>query len=541
MYKFHPEKPEKQRSIDGFLSSTPRRPHFQEPHSKITQNETMRPRQGRIDDFSKSDGFYGQTTPRLSTSGASISDSGSEKTLIKRRSTAQAIGATKAHKKRRSGWKVFMKLSVVLIVVVLGLSGFVFGKAWWNAHKVLQGGGSALALNKKVDPYQLKGEGDGRVNVLLLGKGGEGHEGGELTDSMMIASIDPINNGATLLSIPRDLWVKPAGLWGMKINAVYSSAKNQALYKNSKDTAAAEQAGISAVQKVAQDYMGVPIHYYGMVNFTAFREAVDSVGGVDINLEEAYSDPTYNDGAIGYNKLTLPAGVTHINGAMALAYARSRHGDSRGDFGRGEHQQKVILGIKDRALSLGTFANPAKVTQLLDTLGNRVSTSFSINDIMRIYDISKQFNATNVKSVDLAMPGSAVVTTGMVGDQSVVYPKAGIDNYDAVRAFVRNNLKDGYIIKENPSIIVLNGSTKPGAAQKRADELAGYGYNVIQVADAASKTAASTQLVDMTKGQKIYTKRYLEQRLGTTAVTSIEGIDLTPYTADFVIIVGPQG
>lgn len=538
MYKFDSSKPGKQRSVDGFLASGPRKPHFQANPSKQAQNTIMRPRQGRIDEFSKSDGFHRQTTQRLDEVGAYTDID--EKAVLRRR-PGFALKSHKKHSKRHFSWKTFMKMSLVLVVLVLGVAGFVFGKAWWNAHKVLQGGGGAVSLNKNVDPYQLKGEGDGRVNVLLMGKGGGQHQGGDLTDSIMIASIDPINKSATMLSIPRDLWVKPNGLWPMKINAVYTSAKSQALYKNPKDTTAAEKTGISSLEKVVKDYMGVPIHYYAMVDFIAFRDAVDNVGGIDITLDEPYSDPTYGDSRVKYGALKLAAGVNHVNGGMALAYARSRHGDARGDFGRGEHQQKVLMGIKDKVLTLGTFANPAKVTQLLDTFGNRVSTNFSINDIMRIYELGKQFNNSNVNNVDLAMPGSAVVTTGMIGEQSVVYPKAGVDNYDEIRSFVRNKLKDGYIIKENPSIIVLNGSTKAGAAQKRANELKGYGYNVIQVADAASKTAGSTQLVDMTNGQKKYTKRYLEQRLGTKSVTAIDGMDLTPYTADFVVIVGPEG
>ncbi len=538
MYKFDSEKPQKQRSVDGFLSSGPRRPHFQPNPSKNVQDTVMRPRQGRIDDFKKSDGFHPQTTPKLNSGGA-YTDINEQAALKKQ--PGFVIPPKKQRKRRRFGWKTFMKLSLILIVIVLGIGGFIFGKAWWNAHKVLQGGGGALALNKKVDPYQLKGEGDGRVNVLLMGKGGEGHDGGELTDSLMIASLDPINTTATMLSIPRDLWVKPSGLWPMKINAVYVSAKNQALYKNPKDTAAAEQAGISAIETVVQNYMGVPIHYYGMVDFAAFRDGVNNVGGIDVTFTEPYSDISYGDAGVPYGTLKFPVGTSHLNGAYALAYARSRHGDARGDFGRGEHQQKVALALKDKVLSVGTFANPAKVSQLLDTFGKRVSTNFSLNDIMRLYDISKQLSNSNVNNVDLAMEGNAVVTTGMIGDQSVVYPKAGPDNYDAVRAFVRNHLKDGYIVKENPSIIVLNGSTKPGAAQKRADELKSYGYNVIQVADAANKNATNTQLVDLTKGQKKYTKRYLEQRLNVTSVTSVDGVDLTPYTADFVVIVGPQG
>jgi LCP family protein required for cell wall assembly len=327
----------------------------------------------------------------------------------------------------------------------------------------------------------------------------------------------------------------------MKINAVYTSAKQQYLYKNPKDKDGAEAAGIDTLKKVVTQYMGVPVHYYALIDFTAFQDVVNTVGGIDVTLDEAYSDPTYADFGIKYGQLTLPAGTSHLNGPMALAYARSRHGDPRGDFGRGEHQQKVILGIKDKVLSLGTFSNPAKVTSLLDTLGNRVRTDFSINDIMRIYDVAKNLNNSAVTNVDLAMPGTAVVTTGMVGDQSVVYPKAGIDNYAEVQAFVRSQLKDGFLIKENASIIILNGSTKSGAAQKRADELKSYGYNVIQVADAANKNATETTLIDLTKGQKKYTKHYLEQRLNTTAVTSVDGLDLTQYTADFIIIIGPQG
>lgn len=538
MNMFNPEKPKKSRSVDGMLSSGPRRPHFQPTHSYKSQDSAMRPRQGRLDDgFKKPDGYHKQSTSSLNSDGT-FDDSYSTARIATEPPKRRKHTGGKRHSK--FGIKTFAKVMLVIIVIVLGVTGFVFGKAWWNAHKVLQGGGSAVALSKKIDPYQLKGEGDGRVNVLLLGKGGAGHDGGELTDSMMIASIDPINYSVTLISIPRDLWVKPDGLWAMKINAVYISAKNQALYKSPKDTAAADAAGITAAQKVIQDYLGVNIHYYGMVDFVAFREAVDSVGGIDVTLDEAYSDPTYGDSKVKYGQLKLAAGANHLSGAMALAYARSRHGDERGDFGRGEHQQKVIMGIKDKALSLGTFANPTKVTQLLDTLGNRVSTNFSLNDMMRIYELSKQFN-NKITNVDLAMPGSAVVTTGMVGNQSVVYPKAGIDNYTEVKSFIRTNLKDPFIIKENPSIIVLNGSTKSGAAQKRADELKSYGYNVIQVADAEVKTATSTQLVDLAKGQKKYTKRYLEQRLGTTAVSSVDGMDLTPYVADFVIIVGPQG
>jgi hypothetical protein len=138
----------------------------------------------------------------------------------------------------------------------------------------------------------------------------------------------------------------------------------------------------------------------------------------------------------------------------------------------------------------------------------------------------------------LAQEGEAVVRTGNIDGKSVVYPIAGVDNYDEVRAFVRNKLKDGYIIQENPNIVVLNGTTKEGLAQAKADELTGYGYNVTLVGD-APQNVSTTQLVDNTNGVKKYTKRYLEQRYNVNAVTAIDGMDLSTYSADFIIVVGP--
>jgi LCP family protein required for cell wall assembly len=402
----------------------------------------------------------------------------------------------------------------------------------------LQGGGSALALSKEIDPNTLNGEGDGRVNILLTGKGGENHEGGQLTDTIMIASLDPINNGVVLLSVPRDLWVKPDGLWPMKINAVYNSAREQYLYDNPKQSKEAETAGINALEKVVEEYMGVKINYYGMVDFTAFEEAVNTLGGITVNMPEDYYDPTM---LIGGKYLKLDAGPNVLDGGHTLGLARSRYGAERGDFDRGRNQQLVLLGIKDKVLSTGTFVNPLKISQLLSTFGNRVSTNFSVDDLMRLYELSKNIPNENITNVDLAMEGEAVVTTGNIGGQSVVYPIAGIDDYSEVKKFVRLQLKDSFIIKENPSIIVLNASGKAGAATKRAEELKSYGYNVIQVADATTSDLEYTQLVDNNKGEKKYTKRYLELRFNTQAVNEVDGLDLTPYLADYIVVIGKNG
>jgi len=407
----------------------------------------------------------------------------------------------------------------------------------------LKGGGTgAVALNKNVDPTLLKGEGDGRVNVLLLGKGGPGHDGPDLTDTLLVASVDPLAKETALLSIPRDLWVKSDN-GQSKINAVYANAKYRVLnnYSLKQQTDAvkqqAEDAGVKAIETTITNAMGIPIHYYVMVDFTAFKQAIDAVGGIDINVKTALYDPTvawenHN------NSLIAAVGQQHFDGVRALLYARSRHGSTRGDFDRTERQREVIVALKSRVLSLGTFANPLKLNQLIDAFGNHVTTDFTLNEMMRVYDIVKQVDSSKIQSIGLADPPNNFVTTGTVNNQSVVQPRAGLFDYSAIQSYIRNTLRDPFLKSENANIIILNGTSTPGLATLKSAELKSYGYNVTQVADAPTKTYTATVLVDMTKGVKKYTKNYLEKRLNVTAVKTLPDTAIVPGTADFVIILG---
>lgn len=449
----------------------------------------------------------------------------------------------KSHKKRHP-FKLGLKIAGVMVLLVVLTAGGLGLKAYLKTRGILKGGSNgAVALNKNVDPTLLKGEGDGRVNVLLLGRGGEGHDGPDLTDTLLIASIDPVAKETALLSIPRDLWVKSSAGGTSKINAVYANAKNKVLNsyttKNRTDAVKkeAESAGIKAIQDTISNVVGIPLQYYVMVDFTAFKQAVDAVGGVDINVKKQLYDPTVaweNNN----NPLIAAVGLQHFDGKKALLYARSRHGSARGDFDRTERQREMILALKDKVLSAGTFTNPLKVNGLINAFGNHVSTDFSLNELMRVYDIVKGIDATKVQSIGLADPPNDFVTTGNVSGQSVVIPKAGTFNYEAIKSYIRNTLKDSFLKSENASVIVLNGTTTTGLATIKSDELKSYGYNVVKVGDAPTKTYTKTVLVDMTKGVKKYTKNYLEKRLGVTAVTSLPDTNIVTDTADFVIIVG---
>lgn len=442
----------------------------------------------------------------------------------------------KPKKKRHFPKKLVIRGFLTILVVGVLAGGYLFGKAWWNTHKILKGGSDgALALNSQVDPTLLNGEGDGRVNILLLGKGGGNHPGGDLTDSIMVASIDPLGKEASLLSIPRDLYVKVPNYWSMKINAVYSSGKQRSLSVNEDDKEAAEKAGIKLIENIIETNIGIPINYYVVVNFDAFQQAVDAVGGIDINVKEPLYDyvQAWDNGG---NPLIAAEGQQHFNGKKALLYSRSRSSSS--DFARGERQREIVVGLKDKVMKLGTFSNPLTVTRLLDAIGNNVTTSLSLGEIMRLYDISKTIQSSSITSLGFTDEPNVLVKTANINGQSVVVPRKGQSDFSEIQSFVRNAMRDGFLKNENATIAVLNGTNVVGLATKRADELKSFGYNVTLIDDAPTKDYASTVLIDFSDGVKKYTKRYLEQRLKTAAVTSVAGIDPLVYKTDIVIIVG---
>lgn len=496
----------------------------------------------RVDDFKGKDGFrpIAQNKLQANTGTPAVRGSRKQTDAIASGMKLDLPRSSGEKNKKRNKKKIILRSGIALFLVIFVGCGLFFGNTYLKAKKVFGGGGNAPALDANVDPTKLKGEGDGRVNVLMLGKGGAGHEGADLTDTILVMSIDPIQKDASMLSIPRDFWVK-TDTGQSKINAVYANAKYKVL--NGKKTAdinnRAEQAGLAAIESEVEEVFGVPIHYHVMVDFAAFEKAINTVGGIDINVTkngvvyERLWNPTTRKNYI----LDVKEGRQHFDGERALFYARSRHTSARGDFDRAERQRAVILGLKDKVTSAGTYGNPVKVNQLVNEFGDHVRSNLSTGEVLRVYDIMKGIDSSKIGSLGLADPPNVLVNTGMINGQSVVQPIAGLYDYSAIQSFVRNSLKDGYIKNENASIAVFNGSTITGLAGKRADELKSFGYNITTVANAPTKDYAQTTLIDLTGGQKKYTKNYLEKRLKVTATTTLPpGINANG--AEFVIILG---
>jgi LCP family protein required for cell wall assembly len=448
--------------------------------------------------------------------------------------------------RRRAKWRTIRRNTsrglAVAMVLVMTMGGLLFSQSYLKLHKVFKGGtGTAAALKPNVNPDLLKGEGSGRVNILLLGRGGGDHDAPDLTDTMMLASVDPVNHTATLLSIPRDLWVNVPNQGVMKINAAWETGEFKYL---GKDTAGstdpkAIQAGFKMADQTVESVLGVNIDYNMIVDFQAFQQAVDTVGSVTVNVPTALVDPTmaWENGG---NATLANAGTQTFNGAQALNYVRSR--ETTSDFARAQRQRSVLLALKSKIETLGTVSDPLKLSGLLSAFGNNVDTDLSLSNASRLYGIVKGIDGSKVSSIDLtngATPGAtSYVTTGNIDGQSIVLPQAGLFQYGAIQQFVRGQLKDPYILKENARIFVLNGSASPGLANTKAAELQSYGYNVVKVGNAPTDNWTKTTLVDLSHGKDKYTKNYLQQRLGVKAVTSLGKANIPTNGADFVIIIG---
>lgn len=520
------------RSLDGFKSS----------NQSIIQSSGHRARSADITpSFTKKSSHYADngfvSAPRRASHSFASKGHAEEPKRNKRR-----FFRNKNKKQRTTKQKILLRTSAVMGSLIIFVGGGLALRAFLLGRNIFKGGGNSAVLHSQdVDPSLLKGEGDGRINILVLGKGGpEQKDGPDLTDTIIVASIDPISNEAALLSIPRDFWVKSPTGGQSKINQVYHDAKHKALNgysTNQRDSDEAkeksETAGVNALKQVVSESMGVPLHYYSMIDFAGFKKAIDTVGGVDVNVsqEMAVSENMWINGRY---VLDVGPGQQHFDGMRALAFSRSRKTSTTGDFARSDRQRAIMIGLKDKVLSSGTLANPVKINQLMGDFEGQLSTDFSVNEMLRLYDIAKMIPSDKISSISL----NDYVVGDTINGLSVQVPKAGLFNYAEINSYVRNIIRDAFLKKEDAKIAVLNGTNTAGLATKKSTELKSYGYNISSIGDAPTKDYPNTVLVDLRNGDKKYTKNYLEKRLGTTAVNSLSDSSISVGDADFVIILG---
>lgn len=324
-------------------------------------------------------------------------------------------------KPRKSRMRRFFGLLVIFGI----LSGFVVlfafktGFTFSQISISLENGGGRLPVDQPI-----KEKDPDRINVLLLGLRGEGDpHGGLLTDSMLLISVKKSTGQVALISIPRDLYVTiPGAERKDKINAVYAFGEEKKWGGG----------GLVYSKAVVSEVTGLFIDYAASVDFAAFQEVIDAIGGIDIYLEKPFIENKQFTNEI---ELNLPAGKNHLDGKTALFYVRSRYTTS--DFDRMRRQQQVLVAVKDRVLSIGVLGNPLKVFNLLDILGRHVRTDAGMNEMQEMLRLASGIKAESIiKRIFDTTPEGLLYSSYAENGAYILLPVNG--NYDKIREVCRN-------------------------------------------------------------------------------------------------------
>ncbi|HJP96330.1 MAG TPA: LCP family protein [Candidatus Saccharimonadales bacterium] len=349
--------------------------------------------------------------------------------------------------KKRDWKKIFKRAGITLAVFVLLAGGWVGWKFVSNSAKIF-GWNNLFGLFQRT---KLKGEDEGRVNILLAGNSADdpGHGGGNLTDSIMIMSINTNDNTAFLLSVPRDLYVNIPDHGYAKINEAYQDGEQD----NFSESGYAD-GGMGLLEKTISQNFGMSFQYYALVNYSALREGVNAVGGITVNIQSTDPRGLYDpsrDLTTGQALVNLSNGQHTLNGQQALDLARAR-GDSYGSYGYGrsdytrtENQRMILIALKDKVSSSSTLANPIKLGELFDSLGNNVKTDMKLAEVKRLSTVTKKIPGADITSASLNNGTDVILLTNYTNKygQSTLVPKAGIDDYSEIQAYVQKLITAG--------------------------------------------------------------------------------------------------
>jgi LCP family protein required for cell wall assembly len=440
--------------------------------------------------------------------------------------------------------KLIKRILLILLVIILLVGGYVGIRALLASGSIFKGNPFDIFQSQP-----LKEDENGRSNILVFGTSeddGPDHGGANLTDSLMVVSIDQTSKNAYMVSIPRDLWVK----YGTACNAGYEGKINEVYTCNSHE-GENEEAGANALKSKVGEVLGIDVQYYAHVNYSVVREAVDAVGGVSVTIES--DDPR---GILDRNfdwqcryqcyYVKYPNGPTGtMDGAHALALARARGDDNgqatyglgRGNFDREVNQQKILQALREKAVSAGTLANVGKVTGLIDTLGKNLRTNFQTNEIRTLMTLGTDIKSDKINSINLIQDGENVVTTGNLNGASIVRPVAGLYDYSGIHTYVLKKLNSNEVTREAAKVVVLNGSQVPGVGQTEADKLTNKGFTITAVDNAPAGTYDKVEIYQIGKGMTATKAKLKELYNVSTIKTSAPPLAVADGT-NFVIIIG---
>ena len=343
------------------------------------------------------------------------------------------------------------------------------------------------------------GQGD-RINILLLGIGGAGHDGPYLSDTNIILSIKPSANQVAMISVPRDLAVKINEHGIRKINN--ADAFGEAQQANG---------GGEYARKIFEQTFNTNIPYYARVDFTAFKELIDAVGGITINIERSFVDTAYPGPNNSFQTISFSAGLQKIDGERALMFARSRHGSNGegSDFARAKRQQLALSAFKKKLLSAGAYLNPITLQKIITSLSQHIITNMDFGQIMYLVGMAKDFNSEDVKTLviddspngflkSIISEDGAYLLVSKTGDYSGI--NSAINNiFEATgtpAVYIPEQTKSAAIVIAIPSvkIEIQNGTWRAGLAAIKKQELEKDGLIISSISNSAKRPIASTTI-----------------------------------------------
>lgn len=405
----------------------------------------------------------------------------------------------------------------------------------------------------------LIGEENDRINFLLLGIGGAGHDGPQLTDTIILGSFKPSTKQMGMLSIPRDLYVNVPSYGYTKLN-----------HANYVGEQKGDGKGIETATDVIEDVVGEDIAYTLRIDFRGFEKVIDELGGIDVYVERTFSDSSYplDDGLGSVETIAFEQGWHHMDGETALKFARSRKGNNGegSDFARAARQQKIIVAVKKKATSAGVLLNPAKLTRLLNTVDEHIDTNLSFWEIVKLAQYAPDVNPDSIGMQVLDTSSGLLYDALLDGPGYVVIPWE--EDWSDVHEVADNMFATGNTSEPTPAqpeqvttatVEIQNGTTIVGLASNTAQRLQGSSFEVVALGNANNRSVNRTVIYDLTDGRKSTELSNLKEFLGADVVMSSEGwvysenvvpseltVDSTPgadlvtstETVDFLIIVG---
>ncbi len=425
----------------------------------------------------------------------------------------------------------------------------------------------------------LEGEEEGRVNFLLLGIGGEGHDGPQLTDTIIFTSFKPSDGSVAMMSLPRDMTV-PIPNYG------YRKVNHANAYGEIDDPGS----GPELASQVIGEVLNEDIHYYLRVDFDGFAEFVDAIGGIDVYVDNGFTDPNYPshgkeyatcgyeettteeetiqteaqselaeilaidqeeqgileealeeenqpeviDYSCRFEAITFYEGWTHMDGETALKFSRSRHGNNGegSDFARSERQQKIILAVKDKVLSASTFLNPSRISKMMETLKDNIATNLDVWEIVRLASEFKDLSAGEIVHHVIDASDSSPLYATVLNGAYVLLPKN--DDWSALQHIAENiftpdsELSTQFVNapEQKPLFVkveIQNGTNITGLAFRASQLLDGQGFDVVKVGNAVSRGYEHTVIYDLTNGQRSEELKALRDYLQADVTLSATG------------------